>query len=550
MKNYKVNINRKPLTDEELASSGDFGKLLNTYKAMKPPLYKTVKFWAGSGAIAAVLTTAIVLLTFNKHDVMDANATPPFINPPVAEANIPTDKFIINTASDTVVNYKTGSKLYVPANAFLDENNNPIQGEVELNYREFHDVADVFIAGIPMNYDSAGETFHFETAGMMDIGAVKDGKNLKVNPSAQIKVDMVSGNTDDRFNTYYLDTANKRWVYQTQSNYMAALTAPSVPAKAETASETATEPQSATTKELAEVKKQLQEVVIKQDAPAVKPVEPVKIDKAKPRFSIKVDEKEFPELASYNGVKFQVVNEKEYLPEKANTEWEEVDLKKIEGTPNYKITFSNSKEKFTVTATPAFAEKDYAEAKKVYDEKYKQYQAGLTNRKAEEERKRVELEARAKDLEEQMRREIAEQKKRIQEYEKNMAQTQLFYRTFTVAKFGTWNCDHPQAYPQGAVIAANFTDENGKKLNLSAIYLIEKGRNAMFSYRQGQVTRLSFNPSKENFIWAITNEKKMCVISADRFKEAAKSSGTVDFKLEVIDRQFSSSDEVKQYLKI
>lgn len=548
MKNYKVNINREPLTDADITKGGDFGQLLNTYKAMRPPIYKTFKFWAGSGAIAAVVTTAIVLLTINKPDEIDIANT--FIAPPVAEADIQQDKFTINTAADTVITYKTGSKIHIPANAFLNEKGEAVKGEVELSYREFHDIGDVFVAGIPMTYDSAGETFHFETAGMIDISGWHDGQPLKANPQAQITVDMASQNTEDRFNTYYLDTVNKRWVYQTQDNFDA-LAAPAAPAVVEVQKEAVKSPVDA---QYVEIKKQLAALppatTQQQPATKVKPVEPVKIDKSKPRFSIKVDEKEFPELAAYNGVKFQVVNEKEYLPEKAKTEWEEVNLEKIEGTTNYKITFSNSKDKFTVTATPAFAEKDYAEAKKVYDEKFKQYQQGLTQRKTEEERKRTDLEARAKELEEQMRREVEEQKKRIREYEANMQQSQLFYRTFTVSNFGIWNCDQPQNLPSGAVIAANFTDQQGKKLDLQYAYLVEKGRNLMFTYYPNKLTSFRYNPNKQNMVWAITNSGKVCVMSADKFKTAAKQSGSVDFALEVIDRKFNSSDEIKQYLEI
>lgn len=548
MKNYKVNINRKPLTDADITKGSDFGQLLNTYKAMKPPIYKTLKFWAGSGAIAAVVTTAIVLLTLKPGQVA---ITDTFISPPVAEADIKADKFIINTATDTVVTYKTGSKIHIPANAFLNENGEAVKGEVELSYREFHHIADVFVAGIPMTYDSAGETFHFETAGMMDIGGMQDGKALKANPQAQITVDMVSLNTEDRFNTYYLDTVGKRWVYQTQGNF----NQPTVQMPAAEGSELNKQAvKSPVEAQYVEIKKKLAAMPApsqqQQPATTVKPVEPVKIDKSRPRFSIKVDEKEFPELAAYNGVKFQVVNEKEYLPEKANTEWEEVNLEKIEGTPNYKITFSNSKEKFTVTAAPAFTEKDYAEAKKVYDEKFKQYQQGLTQRKAEEERKRNELEARAKELEEQMRREVAEQKKRIQEYEANMQQSQLFYRTFTVSSFGIWNCDQPQSLPSGALVAANFTDQDGKKLELQYAYLVEKGRNMMFTYYPNKLNAFRFNPAKQNMVWAITTSGKVCVIKADKFKEKAKLSGSVDLAMEVIDREFSSSDEIKQYLEI
>ena len=92
-----------------------------------------------------------------------------------------------------------------------------------------------------------------------------------------------------------------------------------------------------------------------------------KTDKKKPRFSIKVDEKEFPELSAYNNLKFQVVDEKGYDMKKASVVWEDVQLKRVNGTLNYEITFINRDESFTVVATPAVDEISYDAAIKVID---------------------------------------------------------------------------------------------------------------------------------------------------------------------------------------
>ncbi|HRG89782.1 MAG TPA: hypothetical protein PLW44_12230, partial [Chitinophagales bacterium] len=167
MKNYKINMNRQPLTDADLNSKGDFNSLLKSYKAAKTPFFKATKFWFGTSAVLVASVTAVVVY---MQLFMSAGTTlttaPAFIQPPIAAADIKPNTYIIDAGQDSNLTCNSGSKIHIPANAFTDENGKPVNGKVELHYREFHNVSDVFLAGIPMTYDSAGEQFHFETAGM------------------------------------------------------------------------------------------------------------------------------------------------------------------------------------------------------------------------------------------------------------------------------------------------------------------------------------------------------------------------------------------------
>lgn len=45
---------------------------------------------------------------------------------------------------------------------------------VKITYREFADPIDFFVSGIPMEYDSAGRKYNFESSGMCEINAYKD----------------------------------------------------------------------------------------------------------------------------------------------------------------------------------------------------------------------------------------------------------------------------------------------------------------------------------------------------------------------------------------
>ena len=545
-------MNRPQLTDADLTQKGDFNQLLKTYKAMKTPFFKAPKFWFGASAVLVASVAAVILLS-KMNDM--ASEPAPFINPPMAQADIKSDAFVIDAESDSNLTYRSGSKIHIPANAFVDETGAPVKGKVQLQYREFKKVADVFLAGIPMMYDSAGEQFHFETAGMMEISASQNGKPLKTNPNAFITVDMVSANAEDKFNTYYLDTTKKEWIYLAQKNYnddpsrfipklstpVSEISgggfAPSLPNDVKPIEKNSSP-------ELAKVQKEI--IQIEQQ----KPVEPKKITKEKHRFNIKVDEKEFPEIAVYSNMKFEVAD-KSYDPKKAQVLWENVEMKRVEGTLNYEIIFSNTKENYKVIATPVFEDKDIKEAQKIYEQKYKEYQSKLGTRKAQEAKLKIELEARAKEVEKKIQQEIAEQAQRRKEYEANMAQSNLVYRTFQVADFGIWNCDCPNRLPTGASVVAKLKDAKTKnEIQIQTCYLVEKGRNVMFTYYPQSLNNFKFDPTKENMIWAVTNDLKVAIIKPEQFKAAQKANGEMPLELNVIDKKFQSSEEVKAYLEI
>lgn len=543
MKNFKINTNRPPLTEAEITGKADFNQVLKAYKAAKPPYFKTPKFWFGASALVVTAVTALVVLT--KMSAPVETGLQSFIKPPVAQADIKSQTYVIDAGRDSNLTHSTGSKIHVPANAFLDETGKPAEGKVDLHYREFNNVADVFISGIPMTYDSAGEKFHFETAGMMEISASQNGKPLKTNPDAFITVDMVSGNNEDKFNTYYLDTVEKKWKYLAQKNYNQVKAQQLL---AETPNAATPLPVPSTDKEIS---KQLEKAKSEITALAQqKPVEPKAVNKDKHRFTIKVDEKEFPEIATYSNIKFEV-DDKNYDPKKAQIAWEDISLKRIENSTNYEITFSTSRESYKVIATPVFADKDLKEARKVYEQKYNEYETKLKQRKAEEARLKAELEARAKLVEEKINKEIAEQTARRKAYETKMAQTDLVFRTFQVSNFGIWNCDRPNSLPSGATVIAKLKDaKTNNDLEVEYCYLVEKGRNAMFTYYPYGLNNFKFNPAKENMIWAVTKDLKVAILKPEGFKATTTEKGVKHFELTVLDKSFKSSEEVKEYLEI
>ncbi|MBS1617946.1 MAG: hypothetical protein JST76_05485 [Bacteroidetes bacterium] len=552
---YRINRNQPPLTDADLSSARDFHKLLHTYRAVKVPFYRTGRFFAGSSAVIVATAVSLVMLFGG-----DKPAPKSYIAPPVAQADITRDSFIVDADSVTDLTYSSGSRLHVPAGAFRTAEGQDVSGKVTLRYREFHDQKDIFLSGIPMVYDSAGQQYVFESAGMMEITAWQNGKELAANPEKPIEVQMVSNTAEDRYNTYFLDTTEKRWVNLNKTNLMAV---PAVPVVAADSTVVATriyrdmegeeESDVTTNPTLQQSQQELKKAsTAVREIEKEKPMPIAKADKAKTKFHIVVDANEFPEIAMYQNIRFQVKDELNFDKNSAKTEWEDVRLKKLNGI-DYQIEFVKGNRKMEVVATPVVEDKDLAAAQKIYDSKFALYQSQLTSRKEAEEKARQEYLAKAKDMQAKMDKAMAEAEARERQYQATLNKTQLVYRTLSVYRFGTYNCDSPVSWPREANVVASLESESGEKLDLACLNLIEKDRNAVFPYAptKGECRDFRFNPSKDNVLWAMTMDNKLAVVDMHSFKEQqAAQQGQVKFRFKLIDKDFKTADEVKKYLEI
>lgn len=528
---YKINRNQPPLTDEELASARSFNKILKGYHTMKVPFYKSGRFLTSGSALIVAAAIALIVLFDDKTETPRLS----FISPPLTQAVIPSDTFLVDADSTANIDYKSGSKLHIPAGAFCDPNGNPIKGKVTLRYREFHDQKDIFLSGMPMTYDSAGSTYVFESAGMMEINASQNGSPLAINADKTIKVDMVSNTKENRYNTYYLDTVAKKWVNINQANLD--------PKQFEkNNSDTVighrlreTDPIIAKCEDNFKKTEAAVKTIEKE-----KPMPIAKADKSKTKFHIVVDAGEFPEIAMYKGVRFQVKDEKNFDPGSAKTEWEDVKLKKLTGI-EYEVTFTKGKRIFNVIATPVVDDKDMPAAQKIYDRKFAEYENKLAEKKLAEENAKKE-----------MQRMLAAQRQDDSLKEASWNRSQLIYRTFSVNKFGAYNCDCPRKSPADANVVAELTDENNTPLNLSELCLVEKNINMVCSYHSvnKECKDFKFNPTQDNMLWGVTSDNKLALIDVNSFRSQQGKTGTVRFKFKIIDKDFKTPDEVKKYLEI
>lgn len=147
-----------------------------------------------------------------KKDILQ-NA---FIKPPIPELDIAFKEVEFDATQGGEFRFKGGARVVLPASALTDQEGNLVTGKAKLKFREFHDAGDIYLAGIPMRYDSAGQK-NLETAGMFEIRCEQGGVPLKLKQGMSAKVDLATQTAANGYNTYFLDESKRNWSYMEPS---------------------------------------------------------------------------------------------------------------------------------------------------------------------------------------------------------------------------------------------------------------------------------------------------------------------------------------------
>lgn len=581
----KFNLNRPPISDDEINSKKDFGELVKKFKSEsiekarsdvnflknKKITYSTII--AGAMVVCTVTYFAVFknnppknqinekTITLNESVSTESKSQIKKIQPSIKKLNIPYQSYKINAQKGGVINHHTNSKIKVPKNAFVNKKGEDIIGDIEIKYRELHNQTDILASGIPLKYDSAGIAFNFESAGMFDIKGIQNNEPIYIKKDKTITVEFASKDATDHFNQYIFDTLTQNWVYLKRDNPVILTNQNSpilnTPEKQTNPKITALEKELSLIPPKIENEKQNTDQKISQIKKPKAPIKPNKSVEGREQFELDVDYKDFPELEPYKNALFEVGAEnKNISKDLSSVVWNSAIIS--EGPKkgqNYILTlkYKNRTEKLVVY--PTLSGKDYEEASKQFEKKYNDYKQLLAKKEAEEEKLKAEFEQKMAEFakeEKRLKQEITQeqirlQKERAQQMEENFASLNnkaKANRVFEISTFNIYNSDCPHSIPKGEVINPLFvTKEKKSGIIPEIVYLICHSKNMILQYGNEP---LKYNPNDTYSICIIKNNQIM-ICSKEEFTNSVSEG---KFTLNKLNKDIDSINELRKLIGI
>ncbi|MEM7373483.1 MAG: hypothetical protein AAF587_32955 [Bacteroidota bacterium] len=439
------------------------------------------------------------------------------ISPPLEKVQLAFHDFEVNASEESTLTLENGTQITVPQGALVDANQQAVSGKVDIRYREFHDVVDVLLSGIPMGYDSAGESHILQTAGMMEIRASQNGSPVFIAEGKEIQVDMTSFKDDEGYNVYQFDEGENNWSFMRTSQ------AQQVPSSTEGFGPNA---DVALDKALEEDRK-----LAEQALPA-EPFEPKRLAPDAIPFDFDVDYSRFPALAPYKELTWQYANmeEKDCInPETSEWVFGEVwSSATVQEHPRKKgifyFTLRNTDKEAKILVTPVVEDENYEATMAVF-EKIKQQQQARRQR-------------------------ILEARKRIQRQMAAAERHARISRAFFINSFGIYNIDRIWNQSQVMVKADFGFDQFSLPISsndIEQVYLLMPEANSVIPISRTKWKQFRYDPRTANMVLAFLPGNEVALFSNEDFIEQ-KPSGEFVFQMRETQQTIDSPADLRNLL--
>lgn len=527
MSKYRIHIDKNPPSKARIDAYKDFDSLHKQYQVQSRyefwrNLYRNPRYFA---ILVALVSVSVLVYQSSLNTASTESA---YILPPIPPKDIPLLEEGLNPQNPQIFTYENGTQIHVPAQAFVDENNEEVSGKVELRYREFRDAADIFIAGIPMEYDSAGKSYTLESAGMLEILAYSEGKPVYLKEGKTLEVEYFSPYQGLDYNVYHLDTTERNWNFEGEDLLRESELENNVPEKPEL------------------------EYILDREADTFL-TRNVRIPNQKPGRVFQIALSNAEDYALLAG-KQNLIWEYIQMPNFSDP-WEKGFLPNEDALASAKpyraagVFLLELKGGSQFVARPLLNAQSFEAAHAEYEEKLTAYKKALAEYNAQRElanQKLAEREAALKAYEE----ELAKWEAEIQERE-SMASRGV-YRRFIIKKLGINQLGRKLDYPMMQIkVELSFQDDAsfGEKLEAEGrrISLIHPGINTVFSCQnlEGQKGKymIRFDPRSQNLLCVSDQEENLYLLD---FRQIPN-----DLRMKFQERESSFSDHasLKEHLQ-
>lgn len=552
--NYKIKTGPVNISSGNINQHKNFDGVYQKYQYAGFPN----SFWNafnGKTILAGLISTGVIIsiIYYANHRINKSIASP-FINPPFSAVQTPFTDYTLDASKGGRFEYVSGSVINIPAGILINKKGKEVKGQVQIRYREFPNPKEFFLSGIPMDYDTGGKTYAFESAGMFEMRAFQNNEPLFIQKGKDIQVDLVATHHGDDFCLYYLNEDKRKWDFK--GNYER---------KEDPVKIDETILDSLVRNEIKKNSK-----ITKKIEP---PTKPIHANPKRYRFDFEYDKSEFPELANYDGMTFEIKEGQNFSPSLYDIVWPDIKLEKVVNkSSEYKLTLSNGKASRKFIVYPVIEDSSkYEEAVLEYEKRYEQYKIDLNKRNKEEQLERenykAELEKRIKNeqinkarLEERQKRQEEIEREWVQENSEVIKEIQKqnflsgrtmaneVINTLKIEGFGIWNCDRISGYPNKKKLKVYFINYLGERLILDCYYHIDCSKNSIFSYQSFRSLEFGYDPNQQNMIWAALGENKLGIVREDQFQKIPDHATEYTFTMEIIDKEFKDPNEIRELL--
>lgn len=582
-KNYSFKINPPQPSREEMAKHKDFEALLQRHQSAQKRHRARIRRMRTvyiSGAIAASVVVALVLLggLFSTPEAPQLSAEAyfeqqAFAAPPIETLSAPEfASFTVNTEKGATHEYPNGSKLVVPASAFANDYGRMITGDVTVHYREMHDFVDFFTAGIPMRYDSAGQTYHLQSVGMVEIYAEQNGQPVQLLPGKSIDLELYAevliSRTEEvealAYQVYHLDTIIENWRYQDP-------TAVELLPGAEVVQEDPLfEEKQSLMANLQQLERRKQEAVSALESTIPQPVKPLRPQPADGDFAtleldfldgeLQIVDTEngrvTEELAQlqrmYENVIWKISPNSPAFDERAfGVEWEAARIRPV-NQRDYELTLVHPQNELTLIVTPVFFGADYDQALDLYSQELQAYQATVDSREAKLKAVRDSI---VQDAEAKEQAALDAYDSRIEQLKaggtyvddgnRYLVRRRVVSR-FAVDELGVWNCAQPEQLPKQA-LSYDFKDQNGNAYHNHTAYLVDYGSNTLQRFYTGGDSMPALQADRKQLLWLVTADQRIAVLPPEEL-QAVNTAKARTLRLNLLDQRIKTEADVRSLL--
>lgn len=167
--------------------------------------------------IPILFLSVLISCAGNQHEIAENNTADltSFMEPPLEGDFVNQQKYTIDPTVENKLEAPNGSSFTIPAKILVDANGDAVTGDVDIQFDQYHSMADILTSGIPMTYDTLEESFTFQSAGMFTLQAQSNNQPVYVKDGETIAMNLASDKPNDQpYNFYEMNPETRDWTFE------------------------------------------------------------------------------------------------------------------------------------------------------------------------------------------------------------------------------------------------------------------------------------------------------------------------------------------------